>query len=91
MNSLQDNAAIAASTRPPGGVARRSRRKTIGLLLCVSALVVVAAWGVMAFSSGVTLLLPILTPSTQSGRWSVTLRANAAAPSLLNPARLIKA
>lgn len=54
MNSLQDNAAIAASTSPPGGVARRSRRKTIGLLLCVSALVVVAAWGAIAFSSGVT-------------------------------------
>ena len=52
MNSLLDNTAFAAS--PPNVVARRSRRKTIGLLLCVSALVVVVAWGVMAFSSGVT-------------------------------------
>ncbi|WP_413704463.1 HlyD family secretion protein [Pseudomonas sp. Pseusp16] len=54
MNALQDNAAIAASTSTPGGVVPRSRRKTIGVLLCVSALVVVAAWGALAFSSGVT-------------------------------------
>ena len=52
MNSLQDNAAIAAS--PPGVVTRRSKRKTIGLLLCVAAVMVVAAWGATTFFSGVT-------------------------------------
>ena len=56
MNSLLDKAAIAtsASTGTPEVVVRRGKRKTIGLLLCVGALIVVAVWGAMAFSSGVT-------------------------------------
>ena len=56
MNSLQDKAAIAtdASSATPVVVVRRSKRKTIGLLLCVAALMVVAVWGALAFSSGVT-------------------------------------
>ncbi|MGE8174949.1 HlyD family secretion protein [Pseudomonas fluorescens] len=56
MNSLQDTAAIAtgAIAGPPVVVARRSTRKTIGILLCVGAVVVVAAWGIMAVSSGTT-------------------------------------
>jgi membrane fusion protein (multidrug efflux system) len=56
MNSLLDKAAIAtsASSGTPVAVVRRSKRKTIGLLLCVAALMVVAVWGAMAFSSGVT-------------------------------------
>ncbi|MNV37732.1 putative multidrug resistance protein EmrK [compost metagenome] len=54
MNSLQDKAAIAAGATIPVTVARRSKRKTTGILLCVAAVVVVAAWGAMVFSSGVT-------------------------------------
>jgi membrane fusion protein (multidrug efflux system) len=56
MNSLQDKAAIAADagTGIPVVLARRSKRKTIGILLCVGAMVVVAGWGGMAISSGVT-------------------------------------
>ncbi|WCM49189.1 HlyD family secretion protein [Pseudomonas sp. WJP1] len=56
MNALQDKPAIAAgaSAATPVVVTRRSKRKALGILLCVGAVVVVAAWGVMAFSSGVT-------------------------------------
>lgn len=56
MNSLQDKAAIAVDSgpAPPVVVARRSKRKTLGILLCVAAVAVVAAWAVIAFSSGVT-------------------------------------
>lgn len=52
MNSLQDKAAIAAATSVV--VVQRSQRKTIGLLLCVAAVMVVAVWGAMAFTRGVT-------------------------------------
>ncbi|TVT79581.1 HlyD family secretion protein [Pseudomonas sp. H3(2019)] len=57
MNSLQDKAAIAssASAEPPVVVARQNKRKTFGILLCVGAVVVVAAWGAMAVSSSSTL------------------------------------
>lgn len=56
MNSLQDKAAIAtgASAEIAVAVARQSKRKMIGILLCVGAVVVVAAGWSMALSSGVT-------------------------------------
>jgi membrane fusion protein (multidrug efflux system) len=56
MNSLQDKAAMAASANSgaPGVVQGRSKRKTVGLLLCVGAVMVVAAWAAIALSSGVT-------------------------------------
>ncbi|AOE85224.1 HlyD family secretion protein [Pseudomonas sp. TCU-HL1] len=56
MNSLQDKAAIAtdASAEIAVAVARRSNRKMVGILLCVSAVVVVAAGWAVAFSSGTT-------------------------------------
>ncbi|MCP1496256.1 membrane fusion protein (multidrug efflux system) [Pseudomonas migulae] len=55
MNALQDKATITAdaSTGAPHVVAGRSKRKIIGILLCVAAVVVVVAWGAMTFSSGV--------------------------------------
>ncbi|WP_166363394.1 HlyD family secretion protein [Pseudomonas akapageensis] len=56
MNSLQDKAANVADagSGSPVVVARRSKRKIIGILLCVGAVVFVAAWGTMAIFSGVT-------------------------------------
>ena len=56
MNSLQDKAAIAtgASAEIPVVVARQSKRKMIGILLCIGAVVVVAGGWAMAFSSGST-------------------------------------
>lgn len=54
MNPLQDQAAIAADAGPPVVVAQRSKRKILGLLLCVAAVIAVASWGSMSFFSGVT-------------------------------------
>ncbi|VVO33809.1 HlyD family secretion protein [Pseudomonas fluorescens] len=56
MNALQDKAAITtgASAETADVVARQGKRKRIGLLLCVAALVVVAAGWTMAVSSGTT-------------------------------------
>ncbi|MCS3841454.1 multidrug resistance efflux pump [Pseudomonas sp. JAI111] len=56
MISLQDKAAIGsgASAETPVVGGRQNKRKIIGILLCVGAVVVVAAWGGMAFSSGST-------------------------------------
>ena len=56
MNSLQDKAAIAtgASDEIPVVVARQSKRKMIGILLCIGAVVVVAGGWAMALSSGST-------------------------------------
>ena len=56
MISLQDKAAIGsgASAEVPVVEGRQNKRKIIGILLCVGAVVVVAAWGAMAFSNGST-------------------------------------
>lgn len=54
MNSLQDSAAIGADAGTPVVIAPRSKRQTIGKLLCVAAVGVMVAWVVIAFSSGVT-------------------------------------
>lgn len=56
MNSLQDKAAIAtgASAEIPDGVARQGKKKKIGILLCISAVVVLAGGWAMALSSGAT-------------------------------------
>jgi membrane fusion protein (multidrug efflux system) len=56
MISLQDKAAIGsgASAEVPVVEGRQNKRKIIGILLCVGAVVVVAAWGTMAFSNGST-------------------------------------
>lgn len=56
MNALQDKAAIAsgASAEIAVVVVRQSKRKLIGILLCLGAVVVVAAGWAMALSSGAT-------------------------------------
>lgn len=56
MNSLQDKAGVAAgaSAGIPVAVARGSQRKIIGLLLCFSALVILAAWGAMVVLNSTT-------------------------------------
>jgi membrane fusion protein (multidrug efflux system) len=56
MNALQDKAAIAtdASAETADVGARPRKRKMIGLLLCVGAVVVLAAGWAMALSSGAT-------------------------------------
>ncbi|MDE3740031.1 HlyD family secretion protein [Pseudomonas resinovorans] len=56
MKSLEDKVAIATGANSEIGVAaaRQNKRKTIGVLLCVGAVVVVAAGWAMARSSGAT-------------------------------------
>ncbi len=56
MNSLEDKVAIAtgASSKTRVVVARQSKRKMIGLLLCIGAVAVVAGGLAMALSSGQT-------------------------------------
>jgi membrane fusion protein (multidrug efflux system) len=56
MNALQDKAAIAsgASAEIAVVVARQSKRKLIGILLCLGAVVVVTGGWAMALSSGAT-------------------------------------
>lgn len=56
MNAPQEKAAIAtgASSEIAVDVARQSKRKLIGLLLCIGAVVIVAVGWAMAYSSGVT-------------------------------------
>ncbi|MNF40502.1 putative multidrug resistance protein EmrK [compost metagenome] len=56
MKSLEDKAAIATGASAEIGVvaARQNKRKLIGILLCVGALVVVAAGWAMARSGGAT-------------------------------------
>ncbi|WP_137808111.1 HlyD family secretion protein [Pseudomonas sp. G(2018)] len=56
MNSPQDKAAIAtgASAEIPVVVVRRSKKKLLGILLCVGAVVVVAAGWAMSLTGGAT-------------------------------------
>ncbi|VVN02208.1 putative multidrug resistance protein EmrK [Pseudomonas fluorescens] len=52
MNSHRDNTAVDAAA--PVALARRSKKKLIGLLLCIGAVVVLAGGWAMAVSSGAT-------------------------------------
>jgi len=56
MNALQDKAAIAtgASAEIPVVVTRQSKRKKIGILLCIGAVVVLAGGWALALTSGAT-------------------------------------
>ena len=56
MNALEDKAAMAtdASTEAAGALPRRNRKKLIGVLLCLSAIGLVAGGWAMALSNGST-------------------------------------
>ncbi|TWC41529.1 membrane fusion protein (multidrug efflux system) [Pseudomonas sp. SJZ079] len=56
MNAFQDTAAIATGASAETGVPvpRRNKRKLLGMLLCIGAVVVVAVGGTLAFTSAQT-------------------------------------